>query len=592
MTNQLLLIYNILFILILTSAYQNCFEQLNHINYLFLNDMSQIKIPLLPLDCIHCQSAYQVDIQLIDEQFFGNRTIQRIKIFLKNFEIEDSSYICLINICPIIVEYGSDSILLNITSSLFSHVFLSFIYLNSYNYSIICSIQTRFAIFSLDKFLTCTEKIYLHPRLNIQILGQLLIYDCRAYLFEENIYQINIKFNQKNFLTNNQITRIKSSGKTCEYILENIIYINNISLIQTNELFIIINLYSFSNPWKKDIQILGTCQTKFISYREMFFTNDIIHIRNINVEQGQTIQIHCPIDGSKEYLKYVWYYQRYQPKYQISNNRTILLSNITEQMQGQYICIGNDGNEKLEFEMTLHVLNQNKTNTSNNSFHMIIILILIICLILFCLIISFIIYFLLKIKFSQTSSSKDYSIEKQNSLIIHHDVMVTIQHSTEKHLINTLWNQPPYHTLDYIDEQPSNQLIQIPSWTWNKQLNLDIKQQQQKIPHQFSTRHRNLNGQPLTQLSVNIPLIKSNSNITSPLLVKFYQISHSINNSINEQYNDIEILKISVPLLNHYPLIKSTNSMISFDSQYELEEFNHMTYVCMDDEAVFIDRQS
>ncbi|CAF4917357.1 unnamed protein product, partial [Rotaria sp. Silwood1] len=298
-----------------------------------------------------------------------------------------------------------------------------------------------------------------------------------------------------------------------------------------------------------------------------------------------------PIDGSKEYLKYVWYYQRYQPKYQISNNRTILLSNITEQMQGQYICIGNDGNEKLEFEMTLHVLNQNKTNTSNNSFHMIIILILIICLILFCLIISFIIYFLLKIKFSQTSSSKDYSIEKQNSLIIHHDVMVTIQHSTEKHLINTLWNQPPYHTLDFIDEQPSNQLIQIPSWTWNKQLNLDIKQQQQKIPHRFSTRHRNLNGQPLTQLSVNIPLIKSNSNITSPLLVKFYQISHSINNSINEQYNDIEILKISVPLLNHYPLIKSTNSMISFDSQYELEEFNHMTYVCMDNEAVFIDRQ-
>ncbi|CAF3399208.1 unnamed protein product [Rotaria sp. Silwood1] len=309
-------------------------------------------------------------------------------------------------------------------------------------------------------------------------------------------------------------------------------------------------------------------------------------------ESGPSI-VHrkCPIDGSKEYLKYVWYYQRYQPKYQISNNRTILLSNITEQMQGQYICIGNDGNEKLEFEMTLHVLNQNKTNTSNNSFHMIIILILIICLILFCLIISFIIYFLLKIKFSQTSSSKDYSIEKQNSLIIHHDVMVTIQHSTEKHLINTLWNQPPYHTLDFIDEQPSNQLIQIPSWTWNKQLNLDIKQQQQKIPHRFSTRHRNLNGQPLTQLSVNIPLIKSNSNITSPLLVKFYQISHSINNSINEQYNDIEILKISVPLLNHYPLIKSTNSMISFDSQYELEEFNHMTYVCMDNEAVFIDRQ-
>ena len=48
----------------------------------------------------------------------------------------------------------------------------------------------------------------------------------------------------------------------------------------------------------------------------------------------QQIHILGPIDGSKEFLKYVWYYQRYQPKYQISNKRTILLSNITEKMQG------------------------------------------------------------------------------------------------------------------------------------------------------------------------------------------------------------------------------------------------------------------
>ncbi len=41
-----------------------------------------------------------------------------------------------------------------------------------------------------------------------------------------------------------------------------------------------------------------------------------------------------PIDGSKEYLKYIWYYQRYQPKYQISKTRTIILHNITQQMQG------------------------------------------------------------------------------------------------------------------------------------------------------------------------------------------------------------------------------------------------------------------
>ena len=39
-------------------------KNLIKINYIFLNDMSQIKIPLLPLDCLHCQSAYQVNLNL------------------------------------------------------------------------------------------------------------------------------------------------------------------------------------------------------------------------------------------------------------------------------------------------------------------------------------------------------------------------------------------------------------------------------------------------------------------------------------------------------------------------------------------------
>ncbi|CAF3988024.1 unnamed protein product [Rotaria magnacalcarata] len=479
-----MLIYYLLFLLKLTAGDKNCFQQPNDINYLFLNDMSQIKIPLIPRDCIHCQSAYQVDIQLIDEQFvFGNRTIQRIKIFLKNFEIEDSSYICLINICPIIVEYGSDTILLNVTSSLFSHVFLSLTYINTYNHSITCSIQTRFAIFSLNKFLTCTDKIYLHPRLNIEISAQIIIYDCRAYLFEKNVYEKSIQFYRKEFSTNKQILKIKSSS---------------------------------------------------------------------------------PIDGSKEFLKYVWYYQRYQPRYQISNNRTILLSNITEQMQGKYMCVGDDENEKLEFEMILHV-------SKNNSFYFITILILIGCLIILALILTLIICFILN------KSSSSFRInEKRNSLLIHHDVRLTIQHSNEQQLKASLWNQAPYHTLDYIDEQSlyhmtSKQLIKIPSWLWKKQ----------QLLQRFSTRQRNLNGQsPSTELSANIPRMKSNSDIKFPFLVKFHQISDSINNSLDEQHNNVEILKISVPFLDQYPLVKPATSIVSFDSQNELEEFNQMTSVC------------
>jgi hypothetical protein len=137
--------------------------------------------------------------------------------------------------------------------------------------------------------------------------------------------------------------------------------------------------------------------------------------------------------------------------------------------------------------------------------------------------------------------------------------MLTIQHLSPQQTTNSLWNEDPYHTLEYIDEPP---LYQIPSWI--KQSNSELNQKQ--MPHRFSTRHRNLNG----QLAVNIPLIPSNNDMTlSPML------------NFND---DMEILKISVPLLNQYPVRKSSSSIISFDSQHELNEFNQMTYVCMDHE--------
>lgn len=337
-------IYQILSILFVLKYIHTCFQQTNHLNYLFLNNTSQIKIPLIPYDCFYCQIASYVDIQLIDEEYSFNRTIQHIKIYLKNFEIEDSSYICLKQICPIIVEYGSDRIILNITTELFSHVFLSLMYFNQTN---LCSIQTRFAIFSLEKSFICTKQVYNHPRLAIQIFGQLKIYDCQAEIFYENIYKKNLKFFRNNIQINYEHIQLKSSDNICEYLFENKY---NLSLIHTNELLTMIKIYPFSNSWYKDIQTIGPCQTKILQYEEMFFTNNIGNIRDVYIEKGQTIQIQCkrfyfdfdfndflykgPIDGSQKYLKYIWYYQRYQPKYQISTNRTIILNNITEQMQG------------------------------------------------------------------------------------------------------------------------------------------------------------------------------------------------------------------------------------------------------------------
>ena len=178
--------------------------------------------------------------------------------------------------------------------------------------------------------------------------------------------------------------------------------------------------------------------------------------------------------------------------------------------------------------------------------------------------------------------------------------MVTIQHSSEKHTTNSLWNQALYHKIDYIDNQPiyhilsnnipSNHLIKMSAWSFTRQSSSDIKQD--RTLHRFSTRHRNENGQLPTQLSVNIPLIKSNNDIKLPVSVKFHSIFDSIDNSISQQYNDMKILRISVPLLNQYSLLKSRDSIHSFDSENELNEFNQMTLVCANDELFSTDEHS
>lgn len=224
----------------------------------------------------------------------GNRTIQRIKIFLKNFEIEDSSYVCLRNLCPIQVDHGSDSILINILSSFLSHVFLSFNYFHYSHPSIVCSLTTRFAIYSLEQSFTCTKRIFLHPRLHIPIQGRFTLYDCRASSFEQTVYQKSVQFHRKDFFaTNNQLTLMKSSDKPCEYILENTVYLDNVSSIQTKELLTTVTIYPLNNPWNRTIQTFEPCQTSIVPYREMFFTTDVNRIRDIQIEQGQTIQIHC-----------------------------------------------------------------------------------------------------------------------------------------------------------------------------------------------------------------------------------------------------------------------------------------------------------
>ena len=216
-----------------------------------------------------------------------------MKILLKNFEIEDTSYICLIKTCPIIVEYGSDSILLNITSPLFSHVFLSMIYLKDDSRSILCSIYTRFALIPSNSPLTCTEKIHLHPRKTSLIFAQIRIYDCRADTFKNDIYQNSIQFQHMSIPVVNQTSTMKIAENPCEYLFQSIAFLPTMTSIQTDELFSKVTIYPLLNSWNRDLQTLDECRTKLIPYREMSFTDDIVGIRDIYSEPGETIQIRC-----------------------------------------------------------------------------------------------------------------------------------------------------------------------------------------------------------------------------------------------------------------------------------------------------------
>lgn len=60
---QLLLISSISLLFKLTYAYRTCSKESNPTNYLFLNISSQLKIPLIPMNCFLCQTAHQVDIR-------------------------------------------------------------------------------------------------------------------------------------------------------------------------------------------------------------------------------------------------------------------------------------------------------------------------------------------------------------------------------------------------------------------------------------------------------------------------------------------------------------------------------------------------
>jgi hypothetical protein len=220
--------------------------------------------------------------------------VQRLAILLKNFDIDDSSYICLIHACPILVEYGSDSLRLNVTSALLSHSLLSLTYFHHRNGSIVCTIQTRFAVFSSARSLTCTDRIYLHPRYANQLSAAWSLHDCRAHAFEQAIYRSSVQFHQRHVLSEDSVTTMRSSAdQPCHYTVDRTSSLRYQSLLHLDHLLTTVTLLSRHNPWRDEVVTLGPCRTSLLPFTEMVFTDDIVSVRNVHVEQKQTIQVHC-----------------------------------------------------------------------------------------------------------------------------------------------------------------------------------------------------------------------------------------------------------------------------------------------------------
>lgn len=201
--------------------------------------------------------------------------------------------------------------------------------------------------------------------------------------------------------------------------------------------------------------------------------------------------------------------------------------------------------------------------------------ILIILLVILCFGLSVLIFYLFKCHSNNVPFSSIPVGKGSPVLTVHHDVQVTIEHQSSL-------NQFQDSSMDYIDDAP---IYPIPSWSPLEQSKSMRKSNEMSC--RYSTNHldiigqyRNVNGQPI---AVSIPLVQS---VNLPTIVSSRvqcdQVSLNGNVSTNQVDDDIAMLKISIPYLNTYPLISSASSIISFDSQIELDQFQQMSLLNID----------
>ena len=267
------------------------------------------------------------------------------------------------------------------------------------------------------------------------------------------------------------------------------------------------------------------------------------------------------------------------------------------------MCIGDDGHEKLEFEMNLQVRDRSSRNSQS---HFVILMwederfslfahhidrcvfatrclslgiVLLLCVglsLILCHLWKFVTRNVLPSKQPALRTSDNHQLHKSGSLTVHHDVLVTIRHAPSPQTRHDVSSE----TLTYIDEPT---FFSIPAvvgsfapfisgslWSRGEQSHSALRSGQR--PYRYSTGHldtlghyRNINGQPI---QLNVPFIRSQSDTTLFPTGRTHEIPA-----------EMRMLKISVPSLNAYPFIKS---VVSFDSERELDEFNQMSLLSID----------
>jgi hypothetical protein len=174
------------------------------------------------------------------------------------------------------------------------------------------------------------------------------------------------------------------------------------------------------------------------------------------------------------------------------------------------------------------------------------------------------IYYLFQHDFRCVSSSKSFNVNQNIRVPIEHRSSSNDRHSLADRLTNATWNFIDEQTLYPIASSSTLQFNDVSSWS----LSTDEREPIDTHRHVFN---------------VKMPM---NSDLVSLKHARtWYTHVNDRNISMNDNRDEMKTCSISHSYLNTYSSIKSISSIVSFDSQIELDQFNCMSRLDIDHQS-------